>query len=125
MRVDVVPILEQALCLADAITAKSKSRSSSTAYRLLRELPDPTWAETAPGCSIFYNNEQGLAQAIEGLRYVALTWLRALISPDRDWEPSAEWPQPTNLIEATRELAQYGPSESVNLKEDGPIPVEV
>ncbi len=125
MRVDVVPILEHANRLEDAITRRSKSIASSTAHKLLCVLPDPTWAETAPGCSIFYNNEQGLAQAIEGLRYVALTWLRALISPDRDWEPSAEWPQPTNLIEATRELAQYGPSESVNLKEDSSVPVEV
>ncbi len=111
MRVDVAGILIQSEQLIDSIAAKSKSRASSAGYRLLQTLPDPTWAETAPGCTIYYGNESGLAAAIEGLRYVALTWLRALIDPSRDWEPTAEWPAPENLIQATRELAQYTPQQ--------------
>ncbi len=141
MRVDITPIVRHAENLIESITAKSRSRASSDAHKLLLRFPDPTWAETAPGCTIWYNNEQELAQAIEALRYVALTWLRALISPDRDWEPTAEWPQPDNLIEAIRELAKYTPnptepprtqsdlpresSECVNLEEDSPVPVIV
>ncbi len=123
--VDLQSILACSENLRNAIRAKSKSRGSSAAYRLLCTLPDPTWAETAPGCTIWYNGEQELAQAIEALRYVALTWLRALIDPSRDWEPSAEWPEPENLIQATRELAKYAPSECVDLEENGPVPVVV
>jgi hypothetical protein len=114
MRVAVAPIVEQAIRLSDSIYSKSKSRSSSAAYNLLCSIPDPTWAETAPGCTIWYNGEQELAQKIEGLRYVALTWLRALIDPSKDLEPSAKWPEPENLIQATRELAAYAPCEASN-----------
>ncbi len=127
MRVDIVPLVRHAENLTEAVAAKSRSRASSCAHKLLKLFPDPTWAETAPGCAIYYNDEQGLSQAIEGLRYVALTWLRALIDPSRDWEPTAEWPEPTNLVEATRELAKYMPVqlEGIYLEEDGPVSVEV
>ncbi len=125
MRVDVEIVIGWAENLAIAISLKSRSKASHNAYRLLCALPDPTWAETAPGCTIWYNGEQELSQAIEALRYVALTWLRALIDPSRDWEPSAEWPEPANLLEATRELAKFAPSECVNLEEDAANPVVV
>ncbi len=118
MRVDVNPIIEQACGLRNNIEDKSKSRASHYAHRLLCALPDPTWAETAPGCTIWYNGEQELAQAVERLRYVALTWLRALIDPSRNWEPTAKWPQPDNLIEATRELAKYAPGAPVSVPQE-------
>ncbi len=124
MRVDVVPIIEQAVRLAAAIADKSKSRAAQEAHTLLTVMPSPCWAETAPGCTIYFNDEQGLAQKIEQLRYSVLTWLRALVDPRTDWEPSATWPEPVNLLDATRELAAYA-SECVNLKEDGPVAVEV
>ncbi len=125
MRVDIEPLIEHAHRMEAAITRRSKSAASSATHNLLVSFPDPTWAETAPGCTIWYNGEQELAQAIEALRYVALTWLRALIDPSRDWEPSAEWPEPENLIQATRELAKFAPSECVNLEEDASHPVVV
>ncbi len=112
MRVDLEPIIAHATLCTDAINRKSRSMASSGIYNLLRTLPDPTWAETAPGCTIYYGEERDIALRIEALRYSALTWLRALIDPDKDWEPSAEWPQPENLIAATRELAQYVPQNA-------------
>lgn len=105
-------IIERSDALCVAIGLKSKSRASHEAYRLVTTLPDPTWAESAPGCTIYYGTEAEVAPRIEALRYSALTWLRALITPDTDWEPSAEWPQPDNLIAATRELAQYVPQNA-------------
>ena len=54
MRIDLKPILNQATTLIAAIEAKSQSRASSAAHVLLCTLPDPTWAETAPGCRIYY-----------------------------------------------------------------------
>lgn len=112
MRIDIAAALNQSDQLIEAITRKSRSLSSSAAHRLLSSLPDPTWAETAPGCAIYYGTEAEIAPRIEALRYSALTWLRGLIDPDKDWEPSAEWPQPENLIAATRELAQYLPQNA-------------
>ncbi len=106
MRIDVVPIIEQAVRLAAAIADKSKSRASQEAHTLLTIMPSPCWTETAPGCSITYGHEIDMAISIHKLHYSALSWLKALMS-DHDWEPSAEWPQPDNLIEATRELAKY------------------
>lgn len=124
MRVDIVPIIEQAGRLAVAITDKSKSRAAQEAHTLLTIMPSPCWAETEPGCTIYFNDEHVMAQKIELLRYCVLTWLRALIDPRTDFEPSATWPEPVNLLEVTRELAAYA-SECVDLKEDGPVAVEV
>ncbi len=107
MRVDVEPILERANLLVNAIALKSKSGASHDAYELLRALPDPCWAETAPGVTIHYGDESIVAPKIEALRYSALTWLRSLINPEVDWEPDAEWPQPDNLIAAIRDLEVF------------------
>ncbi len=115
--------LNEADHLIRAIEAKSRSRAQNHAHRLLCALPNPTWAETAPGLTIYHGNQQELAQKIEILRYSALTWLRALIDPTKDWEPSAEWPRPENLIEATRELEICTASECIYLEEDGSVAV--
>ncbi len=104
MRVDVASIIEQANKFLEAINAKSRSRARSEAHKLLCALPDPTWAETVPGCSIWYGDEINDAEQIEGLRYIALTWLRSLISNTRNWEPTAEWPEPDHLVKAIRGL---------------------
>ncbi len=112
MRVDVEPILERANFLVTAISDKSKSRASSESYDLLNAIPNPCWAETAPGCTIYYGDESIIAPKIEALRYSALTWLRALIDPNIDWEPDAEWPQPDNLIAAIRDLAVFAPQNA-------------
>ncbi len=124
MRVDVEPIIERAHLLVAAISDKSRSRSRSAAHQLLVALPDPTWAETAPGCAIYYGDESILAPSVEVLRYSALTWLKALVHPDTDWEPTAAWPQPDNLIAAIRDLEGQGtqpelePSEYADPKYD-------
>ncbi len=112
MRVDVEPILERANRFVGAIGDKSRSRASHEAYELLCRLPDPCWAETAPGCTVHYGAESEIAPKLEHLRYSALTWMRALIDPVLDWEPDAEWPQPDNLIAAIRDLAVFAPQNA-------------
>lgn len=112
MRVDVEPIIKQADLLCIAISIKSKSRASHEAYELLGVIPNPCWAESAPGCTIHYGDESIVAPKIEALRYSALTWLRALIDPTLDWEPTAEWPQPDNLVGAIRDLSAFVPQNA-------------
>lgn len=112
MRIDLVPIVEMAANLLAAIDVRSKSRASSAAHQLLGMLPDPTWAETAPGMSIWYGTEAEAGQAIEALRTSCMRWLTWLIDPSSDCEPDNEWPRPGNLIEATRRLEAFMPQNA-------------
>ena len=112
MRVDIGAIVERADFFVAAIREKSKSRAAHRAHELIANMPNPCWAETEPGCTIFYGDEREAAFKIEALRYSALTWLRALIDPGLDWEPDAEWPQPDNLIAAIRDLEVFAPQNA-------------
>ncbi len=125
MRVDVVPIIDAARELAEAISLKAVSRGRSAAHKLITALPDPSWADTAPGCSVYYNQEYEVAPEIEVLRSAAVTWYKALLALDADFPPDSAWPLPNKLTDATQNLAVFVPSECVNLKEDGPVAVEV
>jgi hypothetical protein len=103
MRVDLGPIVEQAKALIIAIEAKSESRSSHAAHVLLGVLPSPTWAETAPGCRIYYGEgERELESRLNLLRRQAMNWLGWLI--DETHGPNEEWPEPKILIQVTRLL---------------------
>lgn len=112
MRIDLVPIIVRANSLRHAIDGKSRSRSSSEAHKLLCAMPDPTWAETAPGYSVWYGVEAEASQAIEALRTSAMRWLTWLVNPESDCEPNNEWPRPENLIEATRRLEEFIPQNA-------------
>jgi len=107
MRVYLPTTVDFAKTLLASIETKSKSCSMHTAHVLLTVMPSPCWAETAPGCTIYYGIEAEVAPKIEALRYSVLTWLRALINPEMSWEPSDPWPAPTALTEAIAALAPY------------------
>ncbi len=107
MRIDLTTVINQAEHLVHCISTKSRSRSMQAAHDLLCCMPSPCWAETAPGCTIYYGNEASMAIQLELLRYSALTWLRGLIDPDVAWEPNSEWPAPSNLVQAIRGLSEF------------------
>ena len=109
MRIDLVPILAQANALVEAIRAKSASKASSAAHNLLCRLPDPTWAETAPGMRIYYGAEQDIDNRLNMLRYSAMKWLGWLITPDTDCEPNHQWPEPNTLSQSILALSEYAP----------------
>ncbi len=94
MRINLVPILIQTETLLSAIEDKSQSRASHAAHVLLYTLPDPTWAETAPGMRIYYGIEHEASKHIEELRYWTCKWMAWLIEKE---EEGIEWPAPNGL----------------------------
>lgn len=109
MRIDLDPVIEQAQTLLIAIEAQSQSRASHAAHVLLCMLPDPTWAETAPGCRIYYGAERDADAALNVLRRHAMTWLGWLTE---ERSPSDEWPKPKRLAEAIQGLAAFIPQNA-------------
>lgn len=112
MRIDLEPIVEAAHRVREAISAKSKSRASSEAYRLLAALPDPTWAETAPGCAIYYGAEAEVNENLNVLRQRAMHWLDWLLMEGLLDTPNPEWPEPHKLVEAIQKVAEYLPQNA-------------
>ena len=109
MRIDLEPVLAQAQTLITAIEAQSQSRASHAAHVLLGILPDPTWAETAPGCLIYYGDERDVDAALNVLRRHAMTWLGWLTE---ERAPSDEWPKPKRLAEAIQSLEAFTPQNA-------------
>ena len=104
MRIDTAPIIAQAQTLLTAIEAQSQSRASHAAHVLLGVLPSPIWAETAPGCLIYYGAEREADQAMNSLRHHAMQWLRWLTE---ERSPSDEWPKPLRLAESIQRLEAF------------------
>ncbi len=104
MRIDLAPILDKAQALLSAIEAQSQSRASHAAHVLLCTLPDPIWAETAPGCRIYYGIEQEADLALNRVRRHTMIWLQWLIE---ERQPDDEWSKPRNLIEAVHHLESF------------------
>lgn len=109
MRLDLAPIIDQAQMLLTAIRAQSQSRASHAAHELLCKMPSPIWAETAPGCLIYYGFEREADQAMNVLRHNAMMWLRWLTE---DRQPGDEWPQPKRLTEAIQSLETFAPQNA-------------
>ena len=70
MRVDLVPIVEQAQALLSAIEAKRRGPARDAAHRLMCALPLPSWADPSPGVSIHYGIEHDASMDIEQLRWI-------------------------------------------------------
>ena len=79
--------------LIAAIEAKSQSHRSA-AHVLLCTLPDPTWAETAPGCRIYCGFEREVDASLNSLRKDVARWLCYLVE---DRQPDDGWPEPIQL----------------------------
>jgi hypothetical protein len=105
MRINVQPILEKSGELLAAIEAKSLSRSASSADALLKLLPSPMWAETAPGCAIYYPGEKDTHDRINMLRRNVMRWMDRFVDPEISQESDDEWPVPTKLAEMVRRLS--------------------
>lgn len=106
--------MAEALELLDSIEAKSWSRSVNSADRLLKLLPSPAWAETAPGCTIWTPEEKDASQMLDILRGHAMHWLSCWIRPGLSWESDDEWPAPAKLKLATQRLLEMGQNASVS-----------
>ena len=72
-------------------------------------LPIPSWADPAPGVSIFYGPEQWITVHVEQLRYSTAQWTMWM---NEHGEPGQEWPYPQLLEEATQELMEYLPQNA-------------
>jgi hypothetical protein len=106
VRIDVTPIIEAGRELTEAILAKSLSRSSAAADKLLKLLPSPMWAETAPGVAIYYGSEQEATLRLNGLRVHVMNWMMRFVDPDVSQEADDEWPVSARLELAIQRLAE-------------------
>jgi hypothetical protein len=116
MRIVLGPIMLEAYCLLDSIEAKSWSRSAASADRLLKLLPSPCWAETAPGCAIYYGDEQEATRRTNHLRLQAMNWMMRFCDPTISQEADDDWPTPARLDLAVTSLAEMNQNASTSTK---------
>ncbi len=99
--------------LTEAILAKSLSRSTAAADQLLRLLPSPLWAETAPGCAIYYGDEKEVNTRMNLVRCHAMKWMERFVDESISQEADDDWPVPARLDLAVQRLAEYKPAIEV------------
>lgn len=114
MRLDLSPIILEAVELLNSIEAKSLSRSANSADRLLKLMPSPLWAETAPGSTVWTPEEKELTGLLNVLRCNAMTWMIRFCNDDISQESDDEWPLPVKLKAATQVLLSFGQNASVS-----------
>jgi hypothetical protein len=109
VRIDLAPIIAEARELLGSIEAKSLSRSANSADRLLKLLPSPMWAETAPGAARYHGDEQEMTLRLNRLRVHTMNWMMRFCDPNVSQEPTDDWPIPARLDSAVNALAEMSP----------------
>ena len=112
MRLDLLPILDSASKLAEAIEVKSWHHACNAAHACLCAMPSPAWAETEPGAATYYFSEAQANHLLNQLRQAVMLWLATLVDSSRTWEASDEWPQPKRLTVAIASLRRFVPEEA-------------
>lgn len=108
MRLENLPeVLIEAERLISAIEAKSWHHSVNAAHKCLCVMPSPAWMEDAPGLAKYYGNEPEANRWLNRLRRNIMGCLISLLSEDRSWEATDDWPPPVNLKWAVGELRVF------------------